>query len=492
MPSVITIGNSRVHLPETLAASYIEDARRLRELGRFDDAEALFREAMRRFPDDSAVRSEYAWLAQIARDWHEAVGRWQEMRTRHPDSPVGYSVGAAALRELKRLDEAEDLLTEAITRFPADAAVIIEYARIAEARLDWAAATARWELVRARVPEEIEGYASAGTALARQGLLEQAETVLREGMERIPSSLRLCALFAEIATTRNDWHQAFSRWSEAQRRFPESREFAARVFEARLRLCEIDPDAASVIEDGIAERDPVHGEMYEIMMAFESLGHGCEFGGVQREFGAEPLGLLRWGAISPENLITALGSGFAGVGVPEHTELSLRPNGKHSEYWVADRRFGMEMHTFISQEQISFERMFAQSCRRMEFLSRKLLEDLKRADKIFVYKLDHRDLTDREIFGLFDALGQYGETTLLCVRKENDHKWNGLVEIVKPGLMVAYIDRFAEQQADGRLSVPTASWAAICREAYTLWRSGAAKPPLDENVRPVIPPDVRA
>ena len=32
MPSVIVIGNSRVHVPETLVASYIEESRRLREL----------------------------------------------------------------------------------------------------------------------------------------------------------------------------------------------------------------------------------------------------------------------------------------------------------------------------------------------------------------------------------------------------------------------------------------------------------------------------
>jgi hypothetical protein len=131
------------------------------------------------------------------------------------------------------------------------------------------------------------------------------------------------------------------------------------------------------------------------------------------------------------------------------------------------------MHTFIGQDQISYEKMFAQSCRRMEFLSRKLLEDLRRADKIFVYKLDHRDLTDDEMFGLHDALCRYGAATLLCVRKENKEKPHGLVEIVRPGLMVAYIDRFAEEQPDGRLKVSAASWAEICRTAYGVWRSGA-------------------
>jgi len=141
------------------------------------------------------------------------------------------------------------------------------------------------------------------------------------------------------------------------------------------------------------------------------------------------------------------------------------------------------MHTFIGGEQISFERMFEQSCRRMKFLSRKLLDDLERAEKIFVYKLDHRDLTNEEIFGLHAALRRYGDATLLCVRRENEQKPYGTVDILGPGLMVAYIDRFAEPRADGRLSVPVDSWSGICRTAYQLWKSGAlafaAEPSLE-------------
>jgi hypothetical protein len=289
-------------------------------------------------------------------------------------------------------------------------------------------------------------------------------------------------VFAEIATKRNDWREAFSRWTEARKRFPEAREFSARLFEARLRLYEVDPEGIAALEDSPA-KDSGGADMRDIMMAFESLGLGCEFGGVQREFGAEPLGLLRWGAISPQDLIAALDTGFTGVGAPENTELTLRPNGAHDEYWVADRRFGMEMHTFIGGEQISFERMFEQSCRRMKFLSRKLLDALERAEKIFVYKLDNRDLTDKEIFGLHAALRRYGDATLLCVRRENEQKPYGRVDILGPGLMVAYIDRFAEPRADGRLSVPVDSWSGICRTAYQLWNSGAvavaAEPSLE-------------
>ena len=454
---------------------YISEARGLRQLGRFDEAEQLLATAVSLFPDDPGARSEHAWLAQITRDFEQAAERWQEMRSRLPDLPVGYSVGAAALRELGRFDQAEALLADASKRFPQDASVTLERARLAHMRRHWPAAAAHWEVVRAQLPNEIESYASGGIALAEQGRFLDADEVLKEGLARFPSNQRLYAVFADLASMRNDWPEAFSRWTGAQNRFPDARDFGARLFEARLRLYEVDPEGIAALGDSPAEQEGGAADMRDIMMAFESLGHGCEFGSVQREHGSEPLGLLRWGAISPKDLMAALDAGFAGVGAPGNTELTLRPNGERSEYWVADRRFGMEMHTFIGAEQISFERMFEQSCRRMEFLSRKLLDDLEKAEKIFVYKLDHRDLTDGEIWGLHTALRRYGEATLLCVRRENEEKRNGTVDIAGPGLMVAYIDRFAEPQADGRLTVALDSWSDICRTAYQLWKAEPAR-----------------
>lgn len=478
----------RVRFPDQ-SAGYVQSVNALRELGRLDEADKLALEATKRFPGEARPYIEWGLISHQRREWTEAASRWTKVREHFPDEPTAYVLGAIAFREEKRFGEAETLIDKGSDRFPTQAGFSIEHARLAEALQDWPVAVERWRAVRAKTPDLVEGYLGAGHALVQQGSLAEAEEILQEGIRRIPSNPMLFALFASIASTRNDWQAAVARWTDAQQRFPASRDFAARLFEARLRLCEVDPAAVASMERMPPDGGQAAGEMYHIMMAFESLGHGCEFGVVQREFGAEPLSLLRWGAISPEDLIAALRSGFPGVGAPENTELTLRPNGQHTEYWVADRRFGMEMHTFIGQKQISFERMFAQSCRRMEFLSRKLLEDLEKYEKIFVYKLDHRDLFDDEIFGLHDALRQYGEAVLLCVRKENQTKRNGLVEVIRPGLMVAYIDRFAEPQPDGRLTVPMGSWSEICRTAYALWKSGASEHPASEVADAVAPSD---
>jgi tetratricopeptide (TPR) repeat protein len=118
MPSVIAIGNSRVHLPDRLAASYVEGARRLREVGRINEAEMVLREAIKFFPDIPNLLFDYARLAEAQRDWAEVAERWHNARVQFPQHETGYLGEAGALRELGRLDEADAALKEAMAWFP--------------------------------------------------------------------------------------------------------------------------------------------------------------------------------------------------------------------------------------------------------------------------------------------------------------------------------------------------------------------------------------
>ena len=77
------------------------------------------------------------------------------------------------------------------------------------------------------------------------------------------------------------------------------------------------------------------------------------------------------------------------------------------------------MHTFVQANEIAQETMLEQSCRRLQFLRGKLLEDLRAADKVFVYKMTMRNLTPWEITRLHTMLRRYGPTTLLYVRYED-------------------------------------------------------------------------
>jgi tetratricopeptide (TPR) repeat protein len=487
-------------LPER-AMGYVHGAMALRQLRRFDDADQLIEEALQRFPNDAGALIESARISQAKGDVCEAAARWDQVMSRFPDSSAGYVGKASVLRAAKQFEEADELCSRAIQKFPNEHAPLIESAWIAHQAANWPEAGPRWDKVREVAPHLLIAYTSAAVAYWGENRFGEAETVLRQAMERFPDQRTPFVRFAETATRQNNWAEALQRWMAVGERFPGDAEQHVVHWTqvARMRLLEVDEAAAerATISDDlktpdVPDEDSTEGDtaldMRDVMLAFESLGGqigGCEFGNAQRSFGAEPLSLLRWAGMNCEQLIDALDARFEGVGDPEQTEVYLQDNHGRNEYRTRDKRFGMAMHTFIHEEEISQEQLFTQSCRRLKYLKSKLLDDLEAARKIFVYPSAYEVLTDDQLDRMHTAIRNYGDTTLLYVRLETEAKRHGTVEIVRPGLMVGYIDQFAAYRAGGRLSDTSTSWAPVCLNAYNLWQQESASSSADI----ISPPD---
>lgn len=201
----------------------------------------------------------------------------------------------------------------------------------------------------------------------------------------------------------------------------------------------------------------------DIVSCFESLGDNCEFGLVQRAAGIEPLGFFRLAFARLEALLRALDSDFADVGAPEQVEIYTEPN---AELMVRIRGYGFQYHTQQNAGDIATEDLHAQQLRVIPFLTRKLLTDLRAAEKIFVRKGDDSTRLD-QIEPLFEALRRHGPVTLLWVVVEDEAHPRGTVEVLRPGLLKGYINRFAPyHDAYGMSDI----WIDICRAAYALWR----------------------
>jgi hypothetical protein len=78
---------------------------------------------------------------------------------------------------------------------------------------------------------------------------------------------------------------------------------------------------------------------------------------------ANPLSLLRWAGIPSQSLIEALRSGFEGVGTPGQTELAVSEAA--GEYFIVDRRFRIESHTFTLASQVESGKFLDQQCQRL-------------------------------------------------------------------------------------------------------------------------------
>ena len=458
----------------------------LRSQFRLAEAEAMLQTAMQEFPQDPRPHLQHALLPVVPlfrkdRRYDTALRRLAELRRRFPTFLEGFVTSTAMLRELNQLNAAERVA--ASWTGEADVTLAIERARIAEATGDQDAALTRFTELRDRFPEIPAGYIGLSGALSRGGRHEEADHVIADAIARFPGDAGIAAEHGQVAARRHDWQTALSRWTEAQQRFPDDQQFVQRIYEAQTRLSEIepDPDAAPPVIDRAgpfkAEIDlslsaDLRQQMRDLAMQFESLGGrdiGCEFGMVQRACGAEPLGLLRWADMTPEALTTALENRFAGVGEPEYTELFLDGLNR-PEYCTRDRRGMMYSRAFIYEDEIPFDKMYTQSCRRLKFLARKLIDDLEQGSKIFVYRFSRRDLTEAELSRLHTAMQSFGRNTLLYVRYADETHPPGTVELSAPGLMIGYMEKFKVSRS-GQLDAvpPTDAWMTVCRGAYALW-----------------------
>src|SRR4051812_43394503 len=187
------------------AAAYAFGAAGLRELDQYEEAETLLDAGRERFPDNLGIACEHAWLATHSRAWAKALRRWELVRKQFPDRAIGYTGVASVQRELRWFNEAEATLTDAIERFPTEAAPCIDYARLAEMREHWAEAAARWETVRERFPDHPAGYASGASAYRELGRPDEEEALLGEAVQRLPNHTgRDCQEFrAEVGHDRS-------------------------------------------------------------------------------------------------------------------------------------------------------------------------------------------------------------------------------------------------------------------------------------------------
>lgn len=117
----------------------------------------------------------------------------------------------------------------------------------------------------------------------------------------------------------------------------------------------------------------------------------------------------------------------------------------------------------------SAEAIRRREVRQLPLLSRKLIEDLEAARKIFIYH-GMRPLTQAEARELSAAMRAYGPTTLLWVELCDRAHPAGTVESAGEGVLKGYIDRFAPGENAHDLSL--AGWIALCRNAWSLGSCG--------------------
>jgi tetratricopeptide (TPR) repeat protein len=185
----------------------------------YDEAEVIMKEGMRLYPAEPRYAGGYAEVAEIRRDWPEALARWKQALKRHPSWWKAHVHYAIALSATDQPEQADAVLNKAAPLFPGEVLVGLEWARNAVRRKDHEAALARWQTVWDRTKH---GVADTGIAqaLVALGRFEEAEHRLQEAKVRSPLTHEIRMILADLALKRGDAGEALRRWAEVRTRFP--------------------------------------------------------------------------------------------------------------------------------------------------------------------------------------------------------------------------------------------------------------------------------
>ncbi|HTW51715.1 MAG TPA: tetratricopeptide repeat protein [Stellaceae bacterium] len=452
----------REHSPE-LADGHVWPLQILWQIGRLDEAEAMAAKSAARFPDHPELSVQRAWIATMQRRWDEAAERWAAVRRHAPERLEGYVSGARALWQSGRFDHAETVAAEGVRRFPGDIEAMAEHGWTATTREDWPQALRRWTLVHNASPERIDAQARLIQALRMTGRLDDSEAMLTAALAAHPDEPDLVIEHIWAAVAREDWPNAAARLAAA-RRDPQNATRIAEIvemIEPQIRdylAAAPEPPAADIADDG--DMPP-----RELMLGFESLGERCDFGAVQRHYGVEPLGLLRFAWSKLDHLVAALEDRFAAIGTVEDTDF-----GSYGDETILRmKKYNLIFHTFVEgvaayspEKREAFER---QQRRRLVFLKDKLVRDLEDPQKICVYATDDFG-SNAEMMRLFAALRAYGPNSLLYVRPERADRPAGTVERLKDGLYAGYFSGLADFV--GGHQPPFELWQRLCRQTHRL------------------------
>lgn len=488
----------------------VREERALRDQRRWAEAEAMLAAAVAAWPDDETLLVDYGLLAHQQMHWEDMAARFAVVRERCPGHPFGYSRGGEALLWMGQVEAAESVLAAGVRQFPDHPEVRVQWVLAACGRQDWAEAWRRAEQMMALLPDVAESYRFASEVPLRAGKVLEAETVIGEGMQRLGPVPVLSRRFAELAALREDWPAARRRWGAVLKHAPDDADARRQQAEAAKRAGQPAPPVAAV-PVAVAAPSPVPvapvpvaplpgasapvspmpvspvratgapaavpEDVRTLLLDFEPLGQDPEFGIVQRHIGLEPLALLRDATIPLDGLIAALDGDMAGIGAASQTRLRLGPG---NEFLIDDTRYGLVVHTRTGPERTSAEALLPGAQRRLAFLARKLLDDLREPSRILLRSCDPPESPER-LLALHRALRRLGNATLLAVEASADPARIGRAQWLAPGVMRGWVERFS-------LSEPRLDqWIAVCRSAHALWVGG---PPPDRVAAPEQQPMV--
>jgi tetratricopeptide (TPR) repeat protein len=192
-------------------------ATHLIEAGRAEGLRPLVERLRERSDFGVWARVTSARLHQAKGEFAQGVADLDDLMQRFPARAAAHwwIAKARCLQGLKRDDEAEAAVREAIERFPDSTLPRGFLANLLSRRQRPAEALEVWRAMFARFPApELEWFVSLANALRALGRRDEGLAALEDGAARFPADRRSPPLLAEVAQERSQWALALAIWED--------------------------------------------------------------------------------------------------------------------------------------------------------------------------------------------------------------------------------------------------------------------------------------
>lgn len=156
----------------------------LTKLQRFAEAERMLRDAAERWPDHPKVIEASALAAQREMRWSDALAHWQDLTVRRPGRLTAWVRRIKVLLELRRIEEANEVLGTASERWSDHPRLKETKAHVLESEQRWAEALECWRDLSSNHPGRAASLVGEhiATCEIKAGAVGEAGRSLEEAM----------------------------------------------------------------------------------------------------------------------------------------------------------------------------------------------------------------------------------------------------------------------------------------------------------------------
>lgn len=420
------------------------------DAGQYEAAGKIFTNAKSLFPNDFVPDYWMGTMLMRQGKFSEASGVFDDVIARFPTVWNGY-VGLAIL-QIARNDftGAERTLEGGIENCGYEYWLGFNYAQCAERTANFSAAKVRWETLSHHTPSD--GYALGRWArtLVTLGDLDRARALMGELTPELSAHIQVRYAQAMLKSAEGQPKEALQLWRALREQYPNDLEIQTAWGHAEQAQ-----KFTAVSGPGAEEEGHKH-----ILLRFVSMGEDCEFGLMQRHYGLEPLGLLRWASVKPEKLAALLDDGISAIGVPANTRLTISES--QGVYYLAMPQYDLAFNTMFKAHTVDEAVFIVEQNKRTKFLARQIVDQFEDGEKIFVFK-QNGHVNKSAAIDLWTAIQKYGDSKLLYVAEAADDKDIGSIDVINPRLMIGAL-RGLGAGAEG-WKIPYDAWLRICEKA---------------------------